>query len=96
MTFTIIGLLGALAVVVSLVAAAVVLQWRERRRQARFDADVAGLRDEMRRLEARALGDVPGDDREGAAIELRKAELSEPLRAALRSPAGGGVPVAAS
>jgi hypothetical protein len=93
MTFTTIGLLGAFAVAASLVAAAVVLQWRERRREARFDADVADLRDEMRRLEARALH---GDEREGAAIELRKAELSESLRAALRSPVGGGVPAAAS
>jgi hypothetical protein len=75
MTFTTIGLLGALAVVVSLVAAAFPLQLRERRRQADFDAEAADLRDEMLRLQARELGDPVGDA--GDASELPKAELGE-------------------
>lgn len=75
MTFATIGLLGALAVVVSLVAAAVLLQLRERGREADFDAEAADLREEMLRLEARELGDPVGD--EGDAFELPKAELGD-------------------
>jgi hypothetical protein len=75
MTFATTGLLGALAVVVSLVAAALLLQLRERRRQADFDAEVADLRDEMLQLEALELGDPVGDEHD--AFELPKAELGE-------------------
>jgi hypothetical protein len=75
MTFATIGLLGALAVLVSLVAAALLLQLRERRRQADFDAEAADLRDEMLRLQARELGDPVGDA--GDASEFPKAELGE-------------------
>jgi hypothetical protein len=82
MTFAIAGLFGALAVAVSLVAAAVLLEVRERRREADFDAEVADLREETLGLPARELSDPVGEGRD--AIRLSTAGLSEsrPSRAA--------------
>jgi hypothetical protein len=83
MTFAIAGLIGALAVAVSLVAAAVLLEVRERRREADFDAEAADLREETLGLQARELSDPVGDGRD--AIRLPRAGLDEsrPSRAAM-------------
>jgi Tfp pilus assembly protein PilE len=93
MSFTTIGLIGVVAAVALLAAAALVVQRRERRREAQFDDEVADLREEMRALEARTLYE---DTREAPAIQIRKARLSESLRATLVRSAGDRSPAAAS
>jgi hypothetical protein len=94
MSFTTLGLTGVVAFVVALAGTALALQRRERRREAWFDAEISDLRGEMPALEARAL--LGDSGRETPIIEIRKAELDERLRAALRAPAGDHVPAAAS
>jgi hypothetical protein len=93
MSFTTIGLIGIAAAVASLAGAVLVLQRRERRREAQFDAEVADLRDEMRALEVRALREEAA---ETPVIEIRRAQLSEALRVALVSATGDRSPAPAS